>query len=349
MIGHALAGLALSLALLLGLSHDLRAQAISTGCPATPSRHWEAVVPGVWVWPGAAEDINPDNHGHVASQVLIARGRSATLIDPGPGLAHGLAVIESARCELGLEISRVLDSHAHAENVLGNAAFLPRQGMTARLEATPTTRAAMTERCAACSASIARAAADPALTATPIVLPEPSLANGQRWDSDAGSWLTLEFRSAHSESDLAWWNERERLLIAPGLIYQDRLPELAQGSWLGWIAALRELHRLQPTRVAGQSPGSSRGLQATYRYLCDLGQTVRRALESGQSAAEASRIEWPAHAGSAEWAGWAGHAERHGFNLQRAWRELEPLWIQGDPLACPALDPDPQLQMSSGN
>lgn len=343
MIGQALADLALALALLLALAHEPRAQAISTGCPATPSQHWEAVIPGVWVWPGAAEEIQPGNRGRVASQVLIAQGRSATLIDPGPGLAHGMAVIASARCELGLDIDRVLDSHAHAENVLGNAAFLSRHGMTARLEATPTTRAAMAERCESCIASIAQAAADPTLAATPIVLPEPSLANGQRWDSDAGSWLTLEFRSAHSESDLAWWNERERVLVAPGLVYQDRLPELAQGSWLGWTAALRALHRLQPERVAGQPRASSKGLQATYRYLCDLGQAVLQALESGRSAAEAGRIELPAHAG------WAGYAERHGFNLQRAWRELEPLWIRGDSLACPALDASPQLQMSPGN
>jgi hypothetical protein len=24
---------------------------------------------------------------------------------------------------------------------------------------------------------------------------------------------------------------------------------------------------------------------------------------------------------------WAGYEARHGFNLQRAWRELEPVWM----------------------
>ncbi len=315
----------------LALSGQAKASDSSASCPEPPTRHWQRVVPGVWVWPGAAEDIGPGNQAHVVSQILISHGSSATLIDPGPGLAHGREVIRSARCELDLTISRVLNSHAHAENVLGNAAFAPPHGAAA-LAATPATRAAMAQRCEQCVAAIAQAAGDPGLAMTPVVLPEPGLQPGQRWDSDAGGWLTLEFSSAHSESDLAWWNEDQRLLIAPGLVYRDRLPELAQGSLPGWIAALRELHRLRPSRIVGNLPMSGAGLEPGYRYLCDLGQAVLQALESGLSAAEATRIDLPAHAGL------AGYAQRHGLNLQRAWRELEPLWIRGLPLACPALD-----------
>lgn len=325
---HRLAGLALSLA----LSSHARAEDAGADCAAQASRHWQQVVAGVWVWPGAAEEIDPGNRGHVASQVLISHGRSATLIDPGPGLAHGMEVIRSARCELGLGIVRVIDSHAHAENVLGNAAFGRRDGPAAAIEATPTTGSAMALRCEQCRTAIAKAADEPGLATTPILLPSPVIRHGQRWDSDSGDWLTMEFRSAHSESDLAWWNERERILVAPGLLYQDRLPELAQGSLQGWISALRELDLLGPDRLVGNRPMSRAGLAATARYLCDLERTVMRALESGLSAAEATRIELPAQSRL------AGHAERHGFNLQRAWRELEPLWIQGLPPACPAPD-----------
>jgi glyoxylase-like metal-dependent hydrolase (beta-lactamase superfamily II) len=302
-------------------------------CPARSSTHWQGIAPGVWVWPGATEEINPDNRGHVASQVLLASGRTATLIDPGPGLAHGREVIRSARCELGLEIVRVLNSHAHAENVLGNGAFAAAATRgTVSLEATAVTHSAMAQRCESCRAAMAQASHDDEAAATPIVLPEPRLQDGQRWSSEAGDWLTLEFRSAHSESDLAWWNESERLLIAPGLLYQDRLPELAQGSLQGWVSALLELDRLQPVGLVGNRPMPRGGLAATLNYLCDLERTVMRGLESGQSATEASRIELPAYREL------AGHAERHGFNLQRAWRELEPRWIRGLPPACPAPD-----------
>ena len=304
---------------------------LTPDCQARPSRHWQGIVPGVWVWPGAAEDIQPGNQGHVATQVLIAQGRRATLIDPGPGLAHGREVWRSARCELGLEIDRVLNSHAHAENVLGNAAFGPTAGHAA-IEASATTRQSMALRCESCRAAIAEAAADPGLARTPILLPAPVLQDGQRWSSDSGDWLTLEFRSAHSESDLAWWNAREQLLVAPSLLYQDRLPELAQGSLQGWIAALQALDRLQPVRLVGNRPMPRAGLAATLDYLCGLERQVLQALESGLSAAEALRIGQPARPPLAE------PAARHDFNLQRAWRELEPRWIQGLPATCPAPD-----------
>lgn len=301
----------------------------AAGCDGQRERHWQRIASGVWVWPGVAADIGPDNRGHVASQVLIAQGSSATLIDPGPGVAHAIEVMQSARCELGLSVDRVLDSHAHAENVLGNAAFV---ASAVTIASTATTRTSMAQRCESCRAAIASATGDTALATTPIVLPQPIVQGGQRWSSSAGDWLTLEFRSAHSESDLAWWNERERILVAPGLLYQGRLPELAQGSLQGWIAALRALERLQPVSLVGNRPMTRAGLAATLHYLCDLERTVLQTLESGQSASEAMRIELPAHRQL------AGYGERNGFNLQRAWRELEPRWIRGLPPACPAAE-----------
>lgn len=312
-------------------------------CPPASAARWQAIVPGVWIWPGAAQEIGPGNLGRVASQILLRDGHNATLIDPGPSLAHGRLVRESARCALGLTITRVLDSHAHAENVLGNAAFAAFAGV--RLEASAATVAGMRSRCPQCLASITQKAGQAALDGTTVLLPEASLRPGQRLDSDSGPWQIMEFSAAHSDSDLVLWNEEQRLLIAPSLIYQDRIPELAQGSLLGWLAALRQLHRLRPVWVLGQqasrhaglpaTPANTSGLAASHGYLCALAQGVLKALELGRSANEATEapeLALPAYAG------WAGHAERHGFNLQRAWRELEPHWMNGGRLDCAPLD-----------
>ncbi len=311
-------------------------------CPPASAVRWQAIVPGVWIWPGAAQEIGPGNRGQVASQILIrdGDGDGATLIDPGPSLAHGRLVRESARCALGLTIKRVLDSHAHAENVLGNAAFAG-----ARLEASPATVAGMRARCPQCLASITQKAGQAALDGTTVLLPEASLRPGQQLASASGRWQIMEFTAAHSDSDLVLWNEEQRLLVAPSLVYQGRLPELAQGSLLGWLAALRQLHQLRPVWVLGQqasrhaglpaTPANTSGLAASHGYLCALAQGVLKALELGRSANEATEapeLALPAYAG------WAGHAERHGFNVQRAWRELEPHWMNGGRLDCAPLD-----------
>ena len=320
----------------------LLAQATETSppCPAASAARWQAIVPGVWIWPGAAQEIGPGNLGQVASQILLRDGDGATLIDPGPSLAHGLQVRESARCALGLTITRVLDSHAHAENVLGNAAFAD-----ARIEASAATLAGMRARCPQCLASITQKAGPAALAGTAVRLPEANLRHGQQLASDSGRWQIMEFSAAHSDSDLVLWNEEQRLLVAPSLVYQGRLPELAQGTLLGWLATLRQLHRLRPAWVLGQQASrhadqtgtvvAGSALAASHGYLCALAQGVTAALELGRSANEATEapeLALPAYAG------WAGHAERQGFNVQRAWRELEPHWMNGGRLDCAPLD-----------
>jgi len=315
----------------LAVATGARAQDVDPACLRASPPYWQALVPGVWVRPGVAQDIDPDNGGQVTSQVLIGQGTAAILVDPGPSRAHGLAARRAARCELGLAINRVLDSHAHAENVLGNAAF---DGDPVLLEALPDTRAAMAARCPKCLAAMLQALGAEPMAGTRIVLPQPTLQAGQDWDSDAGGWRVLEFRWAHTESDLALWNERHRLLVAPGLVYHGRLPELAQGSVVGWIAALAALRPLRPAWVVGNlplattGPQASDGIEDTYRYLCTLSRAVVRALDTGRSVTEVQQIGLPA------FAGWAGYAQRNGFNVQRAWRELEPLWIRDAVPAC---------------
>ena len=37
-------------------------------------------------------------------------------------------------------------------------------------------------------------------------------------------------------------------------------------------------------------------------------------------------------------AAWAGYAERHAFNVQRAWREMEPVWMDQGSAAKPSAE-----------
>jgi len=51
-----------------------------------------------------------------------------------------------------------------------------------------------------------------------------------------------------------------------------------------------------------------------------------QAMDAGRQPQDAGVVELPAYRH------WAGYAERHGFNVQRAWRELESVWMeQGAP------------------
>ena len=58
---------------------------------------------------------------------------------------------------------------------------------------------------------------------------------------------------------------------------------------------------------------------------------VLQAMDAGLDGSDVRSIALPGHAG------WVGYRERHGFNVQRAWRELESEWMDaGGGRASPA-------------
>ena len=59
----------------------------------------------------------------------------------------------------------------------------------------------------------------------------------------------------------------------------------------------------------------------TRSYLLALRQRVWDVMDSGGFAHDISALALP------EFRHWVGYDLRHGFNAQRAWRELEPEWM----------------------
>ena len=138
---------------------------------------------------------------------------------------------------------------------------------------------------------------------------------------------------AHTESDLSLWEPQRRVLWAGGLVYEGRIPELAQGRVTRWLQALQRLTALNPhtvvSAVMSTAPDAThppQALEATRNYLQTLRTQLIQAMDNGWHARESQRIQ------SLEHTHWIGYKERHGFNVQRAWRELEPEWLDATPL-----------------
>lgn len=291
---------------------------------------WQPVAPGVWAWNPASEaEIAPANAGHVVPTTVVVHRRQALLIDPGPSLAHGQRVRRSLACRFGAQVRWIVNTHAHAENVLGNAAFADRlAGGRLQILANAATREGMARRCPDCLASLTAKAGAAAMAGTRIVLPTHTLREGAVLRLGPHRLQVMRTEQGHTGGDLVLWDAGQRLLWAGGLVYGQRLPELAQGSLDGWLAALERLSALRPAVVLGNAVSHAPGPHAlppamvgTRGYLSDLRHAVLGAMDSGQQAHESGGLVLPLYAG------WAGYAERQGFNAQRAWRELEPEWM----------------------
>ena len=303
-------------------------QAAPEPCSNLRERTLKPVGPGLWVWEGQAADISPANRGHVATNAVLAGQNGVLVVDPGPSLAHGQALRQAIRCQLGQEVEGVINTHAHAENVMGNAAFA---APVLWIGSSAATQSAMRQRCPGCLASLIAQAGPEAMAGTAIVLPHKILSDGELLDLGTQQWQVRDYPMAHAESNLVLWNASTQTLVTGGLVYMDRLPELAQGSLLGWIASLQDLTSRQAKTVIGTGLGTVADIAATRQYLCDLASAVWSAMDAGWSAAQAGSLSLPAYAG------WAGYQARQSFNAQRAWRELEPVWMTAQPRPCTSM------------
>jgi glyoxylase-like metal-dependent hydrolase (beta-lactamase superfamily II) len=215
----------------------------------------------------------------------------------------------------------VINTHAHAENVLGNAAFADEiaAGMVT-VWATLGTRQGMEQRCPACLESLtARVGAD-AMADTRIVWPTTTLFEEDTLVLGPHQLQVLRVEQGHTDADLVLWLPEAGVLWAGGLVYDGRLPEFAQGTLDAWLAALQRLAALTPRAVVGSRAGGPGMLAATQEYLTTLRRRVLAGMDAGRVAGETGLVPMP------EWSHWAGH-ERQEFNTQRAWRELEPVWM----------------------
>lgn len=301
-------------------------------CDSTEAKGWHTLAPGVHVWqPAPDQEPGPANAGHVMPTSVLVHGTRAWIIDPGPNRRQTQALIERVRCAWGAQVERVFNTHAHAENVLGNTALASAQAQgRVHIMATATTATTMAQRCPGCLDDLTARVGVGAMAQTTIVLPDTVLRPGEALVLGPHRLVVHEMRDAHTHSDLVLWHQTLRIAWVGGLVYGQRLPELAQGSLLGWRSALAELRSLQPQWVVGATIAGPSGagasaqdaLAATDAYLAHVQQVVLRGMEDGLQVSEL-----PLQA-AAPFDGWAGHA-RHGFNLQRAWRELEPAWMDG--------------------
>lgn len=307
------------------------APARTPACARLAPVDWKSIAPGVWVWlPERLAELSPANQGRILPISAVVDGGQALVIDPGPSHRQGLRVRQSLACQFGAQVRWVVNTHAHAESVLGNSAFADLQGRgLLDIAASAGTLEAMKKRCAQCLQSLNTLVGAAAMAGSRIVLPNRLLREGQILQVGRIRLQVMLAENAHTESDLLLWAPQQRVLWAGGLLYDGRIPELAQGSLSGWLNALPRLAALRPAvavgatlSVAADAASLPASLAATHNYLQALHRSVWRAMDAGQEGSDLQALELP------HYARWVGYRQRHGFNVQRAWRELEPEWME---------------------
>jgi glyoxylase-like metal-dependent hydrolase (beta-lactamase superfamily II) len=272
------------------------------------------LAPGVWRV--AAEQ------GTAANTGIIATGRGAIVIDPGPHRRRGMAIGAIARRLTGEPVRWVVDTHAHPENVLANGAF-----PGAVIIASARSAQLMKLRCPICRQRLGAELGATAMAGTRIRLPNRQVTDGEVLQLGRRTLRFHVFKHAHIEGDLALAVLDTGVLFAGGLANDRLVPQMRDASLAGWIKALAALQASAPRQVVpGHGKGTGPQLLADFsayllalRDICD--NDIR---QLGQAASAASRLDLP------QFSGWQRYTSQHPLNVGHAYREREDALLSAE-------------------
>ena len=286
--------------------------------PSLPDIALENPAPGVYVHYGRQEPMTAANGGDVANIGFIVGTRCVAVVDTGGTYAVGAALHAAVRRVTQLPICYVLNTHVHPDHVFGNAAFAGEQPQFighARLAASLGRRAA--NYLHALQRDLGEAA-----DGTTIVPPTQTVQSTRRLDLGERVLLLRAWPTAHTDCDLTVYDEATKTLWLGDLLFVGHLP-VVDGSLRGFLAVIDELSKLPAERaIPGHGRGSAwpRDLVAEQTYLRQLQDSVRAAIKSGRTLAQA--VENVSVGSDA----WLLQDEFHRRNVSAAYAELE--WEQ---------------------
>jgi len=274
------------------------------------------VASGVYVHAGRLEDWLPGNGGDIANLGFVVGSRCVAVIDSGGTPQLGQRWRAAIERTTHLPICFVIDTHAHPDHVLGNAAFA---GPDTRFVASAKFNAAMAAREPYFLRALER---DFGISATHESMVYPTLSVDDTRELDLGDRVLVlqTWPTAHTDNDLTVYDRSTRTLFASDLLFVQHIP-VVDGSLRGWLSAMQQLARIDAALVVpGHGPARTgpEAWKPQQEYLETLLRETRAALKSRKTLPQA--VDSVGVQAASRWQ----LAERfHRRNVTAAFAELE--------------------------
>jgi quinoprotein relay system zinc metallohydrolase 2 len=275
------------------------------------------IAPGVYVHEGRVEDWLPANGGDVANLGFIVGSRCVAVIDSGGTPQLGQRWRATIARTTQLPVCFVIDTHAHPDHVLGNAAFVSPE---TRFVGSAKFNAAFGARAPYFLRALER---DFGMAAKPELVVYPTIAVEGTREFDLGDRVIVAqaWPTSHTDNDLTVYDRKTRTLFASDLLFVQHIPVL-DGKLRGWLATLQQLARIDAALIVpGHGPVRRTDTDAwapQQEYLETLLRETRAAVKSGKTLSQA--VDSVGIGAAARWQ----LAERfHRRNVTAAFAELE--------------------------
>lgn len=270
------------------------------------------MAPGVYAHHGRHVGLEDPARGDSANLAFVVGDRCVAAIDTGGSLETGRNLRAAIARTTNLPVCYVINTHAHFDHVLGNAAFradAPRfvghANLAAAIEA---------------NREYFGTRFGDELAGETLIGPDLPVEDHAVLDLGGRSLELSAVQEAHTAADLLVRDSASGTIFSGDLLFMERLPVL-DGSLRGWLAWLGAAVTQPAARVVpGHGPASASwpgALAAEQGYLGRLLEGARAAVAEG-----VSLEDFTAAARTAPPSGWV-LTEPHARNAAKAFREVE--------------------------
>ena len=250
----------------------------------------EQVASGVWMIEGTTEYFTSENGGAIVNCVLLESDAGMIIIDSGPSLRYGEALIRAVSQITPNGVAAVLNTHHHPDHFFGNQVF---EGVP--VMALGETKALAEIHGDAFSDNMYLLLGD-WMRGTEVVPPNRIVEGGDL--EIGGRRLDLVPLVGHSEADLAILDTRTGTLITGDLAFLDRAPTTPSADLTLWKQSIDILSSLDAAAIIpGHGPldRTKFSLTQTSDYLTWLEAILRNSAADGLDMVEIMDLDLPTH------------------------------------------------------
>lgn len=245
------------------------------------------VAEHTWVVLGPLTEPSVENKGFMNNPAFVITDKSVIVIDPGSSVQVGRALLEKIRKQTDKPITHVFNSHIHGDHWLGNHAFY---------EANPEVKIfahpQMIEEAKAGEAEVwldlMKTLTKDATAGTKPIFPTTALENGQEIKIDNITIKAHLSEIAHTKTDAMYEILGDKVLITGDNAFNNRMPRLDDGSYVGNMAAMDIGLKLDiDVVIPGHGPAGGKEILSNFRdFLYTIYDTSKTLLEDDQEAFE---------------------------------------------------------------
>lgn len=277
----------------------------------------EQIAPGVYVVTGALEEPMPENRGVVGNYGILVGETGVILIETGTSAKYAQRMLATLRKITDKPILLAINTHQSPAFVFGNGTLVD---LGVPILAHREVDALIGARCARCLKLLQAALGAAEMEGSRVVRPTRLIDDTTTLTVGGRTIDILYYGHTSSPGSIAVYDRTSGVLFAGGMASFDRIPDVKDGNFPAWRAALRQMQALAPTHIVpGEGPVSSPArLSEMDKYLETVLPAVQEAFRN-----RASLTEAPAAAQLPAFRHWALYDSMHKKNVEQLYLRLE--------------------------